>query len=85
MTARILDARRVAANLLDELKARVDARLAAGGDRPGLAVVLVGGDPASTVYVRNKRRAAEKVGIHAYDYDLPEAPARRNCWISSNG
>gem|GEM_PF-3449503 len=37
----------------------------------GLAVVLVGGDPASTVYVRNKRRAAEKVGIEAYDYDLP--------------
>lgn len=50
---------------------RVDARVAAGGSRPGLAVVLVGGDPASTVYVRNKRRAAEKVGIEAHDYDLP--------------
>lgn len=69
--ARILDGRRIAEDLLDELKARVDARLAAGQPRPGLAVVLVGGDPASAVYVRNKRRAAEKVGIEAFDYDLP--------------
>ena len=72
MTARILDGRRIAENLLDQLKVRVDARVAAGQARPGLAVVLVGGDPASTVYVRNKRRAAEKVGIAAYDYDMPE-------------
>ncbi|RXR07449.1 bifunctional methylenetetrahydrofolate dehydrogenase/methenyltetrahydrofolate cyclohydrolase FolD [Pseudoxanthomonas composti] len=72
MTARILDGRRVAEDLLDTLKTRVDARVAAGQSRPGLAVVLVGGDPASSVYVRNKRRAAEKVGIEAFDYDLPE-------------
>ncbi|MDV9043328.1 bifunctional methylenetetrahydrofolate dehydrogenase/methenyltetrahydrofolate cyclohydrolase FolD [Stenotrophomonas sp. RAC2] len=69
--ARILDGRRIAEDLLDSLKVRVDDRVAAGGSRPGLAVVLVGGDPASTVYVRNKRRAAEKVGIEAHDYDLP--------------
>lgn len=69
--ARILDGRRIAEDLLDELKVRVDARLAAGKSPPGLAVVLVGGDPASAVYVRNKRRAAEKVGIEAFDYDLP--------------
>ncbi|MFC4727623.1 bifunctional methylenetetrahydrofolate dehydrogenase/methenyltetrahydrofolate cyclohydrolase FolD [Coralloluteibacterium thermophilus] len=70
--ARILDGRRIAEDLLDGLKARVDARVAAGRARPGLAVVLVGGDPASAVYVRNKRRACEKVGINAIDYDLPE-------------
>jgi methylenetetrahydrofolate dehydrogenase (NADP+)/methenyltetrahydrofolate cyclohydrolase len=52
-TARILDGRRVSEDLLDQLKARVDARLAAGRARPGLAVVLVGSDPASAVYVRN--------------------------------
>ena len=46
--------------------------MAAGGSRPGLAVVLVGGDPASQSYVRNKRRAADKVGIRAFDFDLPE-------------
>jgi len=69
--ARILDGKRIADTLLDQLRVRVDARVAAGGSRPGLAVVLVGGDPASQSYVRNKRRAAEKVGIQAFDHDLP--------------
>jgi methylenetetrahydrofolate dehydrogenase (NADP+)/methenyltetrahydrofolate cyclohydrolase len=69
--ARILDGKRIADTLLDQLRVRVDARVAAGGSRPGLAVVLVGGDPASQSYVRNKRRAAEKVGIRAFDFDLP--------------
>ncbi len=71
MTARILDGKRIADSLLDELRLRVDARVEAGLPRPGLAVVLVGSDPASQSYVRNKRRAAEKVGIQALDYDLP--------------
>ncbi|MDH5833611.1 bifunctional methylenetetrahydrofolate dehydrogenase/methenyltetrahydrofolate cyclohydrolase FolD [Luteimonas kalidii] len=71
MTARILDGKRIADSLLDELRLRVDARIAAGLPRPGLAVVLVGSDPASQSYVRNKRRAAEKVGIQAFDFDLP--------------
>ena len=71
MTARILDGRRIADELLDDLKTQVDARMAAGRSRPGLAVVLVGNDPASAVYVRNKRRAAQKVGIEAFDFDLP--------------
>lgn len=69
--ARILDGRRIAEELLDELRLQVQARLASGRSRPGLAVILVGADPASSVYVRNKRRAAEKVGIEAFDYDLP--------------
>jgi methylenetetrahydrofolate dehydrogenase (NADP+)/methenyltetrahydrofolate cyclohydrolase len=71
MTARILDGRRIADELLDDLKTQVDARMAAGRSRPGLAVVLVGQDPASQSYVRNKRRAAQKVGIEAFDFDLP--------------
>jgi len=71
MTARILDGKRIADALLDDLAKRVDARLAAGKPRPGLAVVLVGEDPASSVYVRNKRKACRKVGIKAYDFDLP--------------
>jgi len=70
-TARILDGRRIADALLAELKTRVDARVAAGLARPGLAVVLVGEDPASQSYVRNKRRAAETVGIRTFDYNLP--------------
>jgi len=71
MSARILDGKRIADALLDDLAIRVEARVAAGKPRPGLAVVLVGGDPASAVYVRNKRRAGKKVGITAFDHDLP--------------
>ncbi|KAF1725189.1 bifunctional methylenetetrahydrofolate dehydrogenase/methenyltetrahydrofolate cyclohydrolase, partial [Pseudoxanthomonas mexicana] len=71
MTARILDGRRIAENLLDELKVRVDARVASGMARPGLAVVLVGGGPASGVYVRHKRRAAGKGGLVAFVPGLP--------------
>ncbi len=69
--ARILDGKGIAEDLLDSLKVQVDARLAAGGQRPGLAVVLAGSDPASHAYVRNKRRAAQKVGIQAFDHDFP--------------
>ncbi len=69
--ARILDGKRIADDLLGGLKVQVDARVASGRPRPGLAVVLVGQDPASQSYVRNKRRAAAKVGIEAMDFDLP--------------
>ena len=71
MTARILDGKGIAEDLLDDLARRVAVRVAAGKPAPGLAVVLVGQDPASAVYVRNKRRAAKKVGIQAIDFDLP--------------
>jgi methylenetetrahydrofolate dehydrogenase (NADP+)/methenyltetrahydrofolate cyclohydrolase len=71
MTARILDGKRIADALLNDLAGRVQARVAGGHSRPGLAVILVGDDPASAVYVRNKRRACAKVGIAAHDFDLP--------------
>lgn len=71
MTARILDGKRIADALLESLAARVRARVQAGRARPGLAVVLVGDDPASAVYVRNKRKACARVGIRAVDFDLP--------------
>jgi methylenetetrahydrofolate dehydrogenase (NADP+)/methenyltetrahydrofolate cyclohydrolase len=71
MTARLLDGKGIADRLLEDLAARVQSRIAAGRARPGLAVVLVGEDPASAVYVRNKRRACLKVGIEAHDFDLP--------------
>ena len=75
MTARILDGKRIADALLDDLAKRVQARVESGRSRPGLAVVLVGEDPASAVYVRNKRRACLKVGIQAHDFDLPATSA----------
>jgi methylenetetrahydrofolate dehydrogenase (NADP+)/methenyltetrahydrofolate cyclohydrolase len=71
MTARILDGKRIADELLDAVAARVAARVAAGKPAPGLAVVLVGEDPASSVYVRNKRRACARVGFRSLDFDLP--------------
>jgi len=73
MTARILDGKRIAEELLARIEARVAVRVAAGRSRPGLAVVLVGADPASGVYVKNKRKACAQVGFQSFDYDLPAA------------
>src|SRR5258706_10049760 len=71
MSATILDGKRIADQLLDELRARVQLRQKAGQAAPGLAVVFVGDDPASAIYVRNKRRACKHVGFRSRDYDLP--------------
>ena len=71
MTARILDGRKIAGDVLDRISAGVKARIAAGRAAPGLAVVLVGADPASAVYVRNKRKACKQVGFESFDFDLP--------------
>ena len=72
MTAKIIDGKAIAKDLRAELKSVVDENVAKGNRRPGLAVVLVGSDPASQVYVRNKRRACEEVGIKSFAYDLDE-------------
>jgi len=71
MTARILDGKRIADELLESVALRVRARIAQGKPAPGLAVVLIGEDPASSVYVRNKRRACARVGFRSLDFDLP--------------
>ena len=74
MPAQILDGKSLAA----ELRARIEQRVAAlaqRGKRPGVAVVLVGDDPASRVYVRNKTRACEETGIHSLQIDLPPSVA----------
>jgi len=71
LTARILDGRRIADEVLARVRAGVEARKAQGRLVPGLAVVLVGADPASAVYVRNKRKACKQVGFRSFDYDLP--------------
>ena len=69
--ARILDGRAAAAEVRARVAERVAARVAAGRSRPGLAVILVGTDPASRIYVRNKRRACEEVGIASTVLTLP--------------
>ena len=70
MTARIIDGKALATEVRNALVARV-ARLNAAGYRPGLAVILVGDDPASAIYVRNKAAACEQVGIRSLVDRLP--------------
>ena len=70
MTAAIIDGKALAGRIQDELKTRV-ARCTAAGHRPGLAVVLVGEDPASQVYVRNKVRACARTDICSEEIRLP--------------
>jgi methylenetetrahydrofolate dehydrogenase (NADP+)/methenyltetrahydrofolate cyclohydrolase len=69
MTAKIIDGNAVSAAIRADLKRRVEA-LAANGVRPGLAVIMVGSNPASAVYVRNKIRACEQVGIRSSRHDF---------------
>ena len=71
--ATVLDGKAVAAKVRAEVAARARAFESRFGRRPGLAVVQVGEDPASTVYVRNKRRSCEDVGIESFAHDLPAA------------
>lgn len=71
MTARIIDGNKVAQEERARIKQRVDERLREGKRAPGLAVIKVGADPASEVYVRNKRRACAEAGFHSLAHDLP--------------
>jgi methylenetetrahydrofolate dehydrogenase (NADP+) / methenyltetrahydrofolate cyclohydrolase len=71
MTTQTIDGKAIADNLLSSIKLKIDARIAAGKRAPCLAVILVGADPASAIYVRNKRKACDKVGIRSLSHDLP--------------
>jgi len=71
--ARLLEATSLAARIKDEVKAEVERMVAERGYRPCLAAVRVGDDPASAVYVRNKIRACEEVGIRSEYHALPES------------
>ncbi len=72
MTAQLIDGNAVAAKVRAQVAAAVEARVAAGKPRPGLATVLVGENPASQVYVRNKRKACAEVGIESFGNELPK-------------
>jgi 5,10-methylene-tetrahydrofolate dehydrogenase/methenyl tetrahydrofolate cyclohydrolase len=71
MTAKIIDGKATAEGIRGEVKEAIDKRKAEGKSIPGLATVLVGENPASKVYVRNKQKACAEVGIKSYGYDLP--------------
>ncbi len=72
MSAIIIDGKKIAQDIKDELKEKV-AALHDRGMTASLAVILVGENPASQVYVRNKKRACEYVGINSISYELPES------------
>ncbi|WP_113626610.1 bifunctional methylenetetrahydrofolate dehydrogenase/methenyltetrahydrofolate cyclohydrolase FolD [Pectobacterium peruviense] len=71
MAAKIIDGKTIAQQVKDEVAARVTQRLAEGKRAPGLAVVLVGENPASQIYVASKRKVCEEVGFISRSYDLP--------------
>jgi methylenetetrahydrofolate dehydrogenase (NADP+)/methenyltetrahydrofolate cyclohydrolase len=70
MGARIMDGKARAARLTEEVAAAVSARVATGKPAPGLAVVLVGENAASQIYVRNKRRTTDAAGMRSFAHDL---------------
>jgi len=74
--AKILDGKEVSAAIIARVRQAIEQHVAQGGRRPGLAVVLVGTDPASSIYVRAKRRDCERAGILARDFDLPETTSQ---------
>ena len=73
MAAQILDGKAIAADIKAHLKSEVEALVAAGKRRPGLEVILVGDNPASQVYVRNKRTSCEQAGFLSELIELPES------------
>ena len=70
MTANIIDGKSIAKKIRSEIKDRVESIIDNDGQVPGLAVIQVGQDPASSVYVRNKRMACKEVGMNSFNYDL---------------
>ena len=71
MTAKIIDGNAVARKIRDDCRLRVQRIVAQSGAAPGLAVILVGSDPASRIYVKNKIRACADVGIRSFRFDYP--------------
>jgi len=72
MTAQLIDGVAIAAKVRAQVAVDVEKRAAAGLSRPGLAAVLVGDNPASQTYVRNKRKACAEAGLESFGYELPK-------------
>ncbi|MBC8227692.1 MAG: bifunctional methylenetetrahydrofolate dehydrogenase/methenyltetrahydrofolate cyclohydrolase FolD [Gammaproteobacteria bacterium] len=72
MTAKIIDGKKIAQETISEIKKSIAKNINEGINPPGLAVVIVGDNPASAIYVRNKRIACKEAGIKSFNHDLPE-------------
>ncbi len=71
MKQRIIDGKAIAAEIRRGIREQIDQRIASNQRKPGLAVIFVGDDPASQIYVGNKRKACDEVGIISHSHDLP--------------
>ena len=78
MPARILDGNKIASEIKAEVAAEIQA-LASAGLRPGLAVVLVGNNPASEIYVRGKVKSSDELGIYSENTRLQRVAPPRSC------
>lgn len=72
MTAKIIDGKKIAQETISEIKKSIAKNINEGINPPGLAVVIVGDNPASAIYVRNKRIACKEAGIKSFNHDLAE-------------
>lgn len=70
MTAKIIDGKQLAAQLKEKVRHQINRRVQEGKSIPGLAAIQVGNDPASLLYIRNKRQACKSIGIQTYVYNL---------------
>ena len=77
MTANIIDGKKIAEKIISEIKDKVITNQSEGIAPPGLAVIQVGKDPASSVYVRNKRKACEEVGMKSFNFDLDQSTTQK--------
>lgn len=73
MTARIIDGKQLAQQVRNDIANKVKERIAKGLSIPGLAVIQVGSDPASKIYVQNKQKACDEVGFSSFAYDFPQS------------
>ena len=78
MTAKLIDGKALASKLRTQITADIKNRIKNGQRQPGLAVILVGEDPASSIYVRNKRAACEEVGIQSFYHPLPDSISQQD-------
>ena len=77
MTAKLIDGKKIAEKIISEIKDKVITNQSEGIAPPGLAVIQVGKDPASSVYVRNKRKACEEVGMKSFNFDLDQSTTQK--------
>ncbi len=78
MSAKVIDGKKIAEEIKSQVKAAVAKRLENGLKAPGLATVLVGDNPASSIYVRSKHKACEELGIRSFSHTLPEKSSQKD-------